>query len=451
MFSFKHAPWFYALAAAAFLAMGGAVWFMQFKLSRRDVPTPPNADEATIADREILRFSRKHPKLNYVQAIWELDDQGQDTGYELEVETNTEGSYLFPFRNVLDTPVELGFQQSACDCNSGDVCLLPKSEWQDIDALLTRTPWAEPRFASPPQWQTLRRDDPTPFVVPAGGHGLIRVRWDARKQVGSQLRIAIKFWSRDAAAPSGRQIDELKVPAKTVSPVLIVGPKTLALGALGPGAVRQLGLDFWSATRDHPDVAFAPREPSPHFQVDARPLSANECIDLQKKIRSQGMVRRVRSGFHVTATIRENANQQQLSQGPFAFTIAVKVDEIPIELAPTLSGMAKGDVEVGGPEDQEKIQLGTFVASEDRVVVVPLYADPKLAIEPLSSSPPFLKVQLKRSPKGSTPQQARWDLRVTVPAHAWIGPLPPHATVTLRIPGDTPRLINIPVVGLATQ
>ena len=113
--------------------------------------------------------------------------------------------------------------------------------------------------------------------------------------------------------------------------------------------------------------------------------------------------------------------------------------------------MARGEVEVGGPEDQEKIQLGTFSSSDPRIVVVPLFADPKRVIEPLSGNPKFLNVEVKRSPRGSTPQRARWDLKVTVPAHAWIGPLPAHAIVTLRISGGTPQLINIPVVGLATQ
>jgi hypothetical protein len=452
MFSFKNALWIYALSATAFVALvGGTVWFVQFRPSVREGPVTPQPGDSSNTDREILRFSRKDSSSNDVMAAWELDDQGQDIGYEMEVENNTEGHYFFPFRNVLGVPVELGFLQSACDCSSGDVCLMPASEWKAIDALLARTPWAEPSFSSPPQWRTLRGDDKTPFLVPADGHGVIRIHWDAHKRVGSHLRIAVQFWSRAVAEPKMRQINQLRVPVVVAAPLQLAGATAPSVGILEPGALRQDELYFWSATRDHPDVAFAPREATPHFRLVARPLSAEECVDLQKKLRGQGTRTRVRAGFRVSATIQELAEEQHMSQGRFEFAISIKIDEIPAEMTPTVTGTVKGEVEVGGPQDQEKVQLGTFPSSDKRVVVVPLFADPKLTIEPSVSNPKFLHVELKRSPKGSTPQRAQWDLKVTVPAHAWSGPLPAHATITLRVPGPQPRLINIPVVGVATQ
>ena len=179
---------------------GGAVWFMQFKPNARDLAAPPQPGEAS-SDREILRFSRRDPTSNLVRAVWELDEKGHDTGYELEVETNTEGSYFFPFRNVLGEAAELRFLKSACDCTSAEVCLLPQAEWLALDTLLARTPWAEPTFSNPPQWHTLSREDPAPCLVPADGQGVVRIRWDARKQAGSHLKIAIQLWSRPAAEP----------------------------------------------------------------------------------------------------------------------------------------------------------------------------------------------------------------------------------------------------------
>ena len=77
--------------------------------------------------------------------------------------------------------------------------------------------------------------------------------------------------------------------------------------------------------------------------------------------------------------------------------------------------------------------------------------DAGLKLELVSSYPESLKVELKRNEKGSTPQRGEWDLKVTIPAGAWTGPMPASAAVVVRVTGDAPRLVRIPVVGIATR
>ena len=103
-------------------------------------------------------------------------------------------------------------------------------------------------------------------------------------------------------------------------------------------------------------------------------------------------------------------------------------------------------------EDQGKVQFKTFPAAEDRTVVLPLYARPNLQLEKVSQYPEkVLNVNLRRNEKKSTPTRTAWDLEVTVPAGRWTGPLPPDAAVVLRIVGEPPRLVRIPVTGIATR
>src|SRR5438477_13016052 len=107
----------------AALGIGAMAWFVQFMPGRhRGEPVRPTPDSIAGADRELLRFRWPDPSRHAVHAIWELDKKGRDTGYELEIESGTEGHHDFPFHNVFGAPVELGLLQSACDCSSADVC-----------------------------------------------------------------------------------------------------------------------------------------------------------------------------------------------------------------------------------------------------------------------------------------------------------------------------------------
>lgn len=442
----------YSLRAGAILVLAagiaGLVWFIPWWHSRVPLPSPGHVKES---GDEILRFSRKEAGTNMTRAVWEFDDHGHDSGYERETEQNVPCYYYFAFRNVLGEPAEMGFLQANCDCTSGDVCLLPPTEWQAIDTLLVRTPWAEPTFGESPPWHTLSREENATFHVPADGHGLLRLRWDGRKPPGGHQKANVSFWSRSAARPKTMQTHLLYGSIKVSLPILFDPPKA-SIGTLVRGETKVVEFIAWSPTRDGPQVSFQPREISPLFQLEVGPLSAPECSQLEIKLRADGKLTRVRAAFRVKATIREQVGDRQLDQGPFSRAIQVILDELPLESPlPPITGTIKGEVEVGNVEGRDNVQLGTFPAAETRVVVVPLFTEPRFALEPVSTNPSCLKAELKHNVKGSTAQRARWDLKVTVPADAWTGPLPEASAIVLRIPGSPPRTIRLPVEGTATR
>ena len=96
---------------------------------------------------------RKDRVYPYVRAVWEREDKldettgtvvPQDSYYMLEYERLTDGVYYFTFRNSLGAPAEMGMAANDCDCGYAEVCLIPSAEWDTIDALLGKTPWATP-------------------------------------------------------------------------------------------------------------------------------------------------------------------------------------------------------------------------------------------------------------------------------------------------------------------
>ena len=159
----------------------------------------------------------------------------------------------------------------------------------------------------------------------------------------------------------------------------------------------------------------------------SRQLSEMECKALQKKLREKAeqakVLLRVRSAFLVKATVREQVGSHQMDQGPFLRKVPIYVDEIHVDHAtPVVAGVVKGIVEVGAYDDQGKVQLKSFPARDGATMVIPLFADPKLALEQVSHSPEGMKVELHKRPKQAGAQRAQWDLKVTVPPGTNVNP-----------------------------
>jgi hypothetical protein len=445
------------------VVVGGLTWVGQYmpswKKRQQGVADPIKPG----TDQKVLEFSpRSSRQPGEVSAVFERDESGDDTGYVLEVERGVLGHYYFPFRNGLGAAAEMGLKDQVCNCSESAVCILPADEWKKIDDLLTKTPWADPFSENKGlKWTELVRDEKTGIVVPSNGHGVIRVSWKGRKDPGIPLDIKMRFWSQPEGDVSSRQYTTLDVPAKMAVPFWYE-PLKQSAGQLGPGEKRQVEIYGWSSTRDKDklDVKFESDKDDPLFQVEARPLSLTECQELEKKMRlantpkgSQKImpITRVRSGYLIKATVYEQKGKLQMDQGPFLRNVPVILDGHPTEFpTPTVTGMVKGAVDVGGELDQGKVQFKSFPAAEAKTVVLPLYADSQIKLERVEQYPPSLQVELKRHDSKNT-SRTQWDLQVTVPARAWAGPLPEKSAVILRIAGDPPRLIRIPVVGNATQ
>jgi hypothetical protein len=377
------------------------------------------------------------------------------TGYALEVERDSQGSYYFPFTNRLGAAAEMGVADFACaECTSADVCLLPESEWQTAEEILGATPWSHPALNPEPAWHALSRSDRTGFKVPSDGRGILRLNWKARGGFGTPVRCGLRLWMEPQNDLSSRQFLTVAAPVVVSRPILFE-PDRRSVGILGPGQIAQVEFYCWSPMHDQPKVSFQPRKPDPLFQVEVRPLSAPECGELQETLsqKTKDQQRfRVRTGYHVKVTIREEHGKLQMPQGPFQRHLPIFVDGDDVEYArPAIVGIVKGEVDVGGEADQGRIQLKTFSTSEPKTAVIPVYASPQVKLEKCEHFPPFLEVELERNQRESTSQRAQWDLKVTVPAGKWTGEMPADSRVVLRIAGDAPRLIHIPVMGIATR
>jgi hypothetical protein len=471
------------------VVIGGVTWLVQYMPSWRR-PREPVQPSPGPEVREILKFSRPSGPYGLIHAVFEREVApdpkvlpphtatvvgmlGSPLGlgtwcacatlpglplreapYALETEPG-KGHYYFPFINKLSgVPAEFELYRAACDCSSAEICLLADGQWREIDAILAQTPWADPMLDPAPQWHKLTKNEHTGFKIPPGGCGILRINWTARKMFGEYLNINLEFWMQPEGDLNGRLRLPLMVPVVMSRPILFE-PDRQQVGVLGPGQKARAEFYCWSPTRDQLNVSFQPAGADPLFQIESRPLSVIECQELQEKLSKNGKEPRryrVRTGYHVTATLREGLGKLQMPQGPFQRHLPIRLDESALDY-PTavVVGIVKGDVDVGGEADQGRIQLRTFSASEPKTAVIPLYANSDVNLELSEHFPPFFKVELQKNARESTPQRAQWDLKLTVPAGEWTGELPTDSRVMVRIAGNPPRLINIPVVGLATR
>jgi hypothetical protein len=447
------------LAIVLFLAIvGGLTWYMQYMPGRgvvQDVPKGP----APVAVREVLRFVRTAEQVGPLHAVFEVNEEGKDAEYVLESEKGEKGEYSFLFHNVLDRPAEMEMDRADCDCTHADIGIVPYEQWTKIDAVLAKTPYAKPSFETEPEWYVCQKNQHNGIKIPAGAYGVLRVRWDGRKEPGGMLKLHLLFWCQPEGEQLNRQTVELWVPVKVVQP-LQFEPGKYPLGLLGPGDHQTAEFHVWSSTRDKPDVIFGPRdekEKDPLFKIDAKPLTPEQCKKLQHDLRTREkpllqIYTRVKAGYLVKVTVYEQADGHQMDQGPFIRPVPIILDEAPVTwTTPQVGGHIRGPLEVGGEADQAKVQLRLFSAAETKTAIVPIYGDPAFSLQIDHKYPPFLQVDLQRKTKESTAQRARWDLKVTIPAKAWTGALPDDSRVVLRIGGNPPRLVRIPVVGTATQ
>jgi hypothetical protein len=433
--------------------VGGITWLTQFLPSRGIVaPLPPVKGDERDKGKEVLSYSRPEGQFGTLHGIWERDASGKETPYMLENENGVAGYYDFPFRNVLGAPAEMELLESACDCSSAEVCVLPDQEWQKINAVWVKTPWIPVSLTTEPTWHQLTGS--SGVKIPEDGRGLLRVHWRTRNKAhGHQLNINLKFWSQPEGKPGARRVEQIYVPVVVAQPIMVEPPRYQGI-VLGSGAREVVEFYYWSGTRDDPKVSFQPREADPLFTVESRPLSADECRQLQDAENQKlgGPRYRVHSGFKVTATLYEQKGNQQMDQGPFARTVPIIVDGDVVDYAtPLITGVVRGEVEVGAHEDQGKVQLKTFARADGRTITVPLYADPRFAIKHAGHTPEVLQVELLRNDKGSTSQRAQWNLKVTVAPNTWSGPMPENAHILLKVLSDPPRNVRIPVVGTATR
>jgi hypothetical protein len=441
-----------------------------------DPPPPPPTTAA-----KALKFAEQADE-KVIRRIWDPPTQG-------EFEEGTNGHYDFWFENPQDVPVELGIAYKSCKCTVPSVCILSPEETQRYRTWSYGSAAAHVALAHQgmlpllgqmqldqevtPGWSRARLDwQPLPVNddqgVPVGPHfsGMLRIAWDGTKaQSGSQL-LKVDIWMQaqeGTSAPRARQTIEL--PVFWVTPLQFV-PPTLDAGELNPQQKRELLAVCWSSTRSWFPLHIEEKRGEPYFHCTCQPLTAEQRNAFAEGMRKKpakegeepGPKPRVLYAYQVHITVQERVSETaRMDMGPFGRKIVVAGPDSMVAEVP-LSGTVRGEIQVGGEDDNGKIRLGQFKAKTGTQKTVRLTANrPGLQLEfhhlelehKEEKSLPFLKLKGPTA-VGSSAEVMQWELRVQVPPGG--SPrLLENCAVVLKLvtPGGAYRFIRIPITGAA--
>ena len=432
------------------LAIGAIAWMTQYMPNWRTPASPVSTLQKHSGGdvKPVVEFVR-------TQAEWEKRAKADESQppYVREFEKGDKGHYDFPFRVAGDLPVEIGVAEWNCDCSQASVCTLPKEVWEKFVKDQQDAPETEPKLANDPAWEELPKDvdKKKGAKLDAGAHGLLRVAWDGRKGTGARLRLLLKIWSQPDGQLEQRRIDIVDVPIVMAPPIMYV-PDKAHVGILGSRDSGRAEFEVWSATRDSLDLLkLHDPVPDPLFFVETQVMSPAEIQELQKKLTGMKIASKVKSALRVVVTVHEQKDGKQFDQGPFSRALPVIFGETvyPDGRGPVVQGRVRGDVEVGGGDDQGKIVLKSFASRDGVLRKVPLSTEIMVPLVVESSYPPSLKVKLERSGKESTKSRARWLMTLDIPPNAISGTLPENSAVVLQLQTNPPRFVRIPIVGSA--
>jgi hypothetical protein len=113
-----------------------------------------------------------------------------------------------------------------------------------------------------------------------------------------------------------------------------------------------------------------------------------------------------------------------------------------------VTGVVRGELTVGNPEDHDRVSLGSFERDDGATRQITLTAEQSNWNLQVAEKPDFLTVDLHEE-KGVGVLGRMWTLTVKVPPQALSGPIPPHTTIVLQTTGGKGRRIRIPVTGNA--
>ncbi len=448
----------YAVSLALIVVViGGIAWVAQFLprwTQTRTVTPRGNTGAKTLLEfaRTMAQWSEKPPEPDSKEVAWR------------EVEPGQKGYYDFPFKNIAGEAVEINYYTSSCDCASVQVCALDAAEWERVSKAQADKP-AEPLvFAAEPVWQDLVKEPEWSklgsdvqkqkrLTVASDQGGLVRVRWVA-KSAGQEMKVMPVVWHQRAGdtRPNGQP---LGVPLAVSMPVRFYPPR-IHVGGLSLGAKATGEFHAWSSTRSDLDLKLTPNPADSLCDVVIKPLSKQECADLETSLRGDVVLTagkappRVLVAHHVQVTMHESRDGKQLDLGSFYRKLDVTLDNIPQRdvPGPEIVGRVHGGIVIGGSDDQGRVRFRTFNAREGAVKTVEISTDVKAQLETFKHDPSWIHVKLTRAAKQEDPKRTIWLLQVEVPsdtpaAHSFEEP----NAVILRIVGPPERFVRIPIEG----
>ena len=157
-------------------------------------------------------------------------------------------------------------------------------------------------------------------------------------------------------------------------------------------------------------------------------------------------------------TLLDRVHGRQFDTGPFRRQVRLTASDPAVDpLLVTIVGSVEGDVQVGGPEDNGRISLGTFdrtVGSKRSLTLSTELPNVQLAID-RTTLPEYLQATLSDKPVLRAGHWT-WRLEVAVKPEAANGIFPRDdapayrdSAVYVKVHGDNPRTLRIPVEGNA--
>ncbi len=431
-----------ATALIFVVVVGAVTWVVQYmpnyrSAERKSTPITKNDN----APKELVAFNR-------ATATWDANDPD----YVKEYERGSRGHYDFFVESKVDEALEFGLFRTSCDCTSLEFALLPRAEWDRLTQEQAATPGKALDFTA--TWTKLEPGETKLASLPAASQAVVRITWNGKKESGSRLRLGVEVFAQPNGEISRRVFQRLEVPV-VMAMHMMFEPSRLYFGPLAP-MDKQVG-DFtvWSATRDRLDVRCVDKDEKvhPNFEFETRPLSTLELQQLQASLKEKKNLSRVLSATRVKVTVHEQRNGSFLHQGVYQQSVYMKLPEDEeITPGPLMIVTVKSDVEVGAAEDRGMLDLKSFSSLSGVSKRFVLWTENNVELESTKDHvPSYIEVKLGKDKLQTRAGKTKWILQVTVPGGVAGGAFPENSVIILRIPGNSPRYLRIPVVGTAAQ
>jgi hypothetical protein len=466
--------------AVALLVMVGLVFGVVFFKNYLSGTTPsPSANAPTAPTQGVnapLIFPVPYPDKDKPDAVGTIVDWKPRSAGEFELHTT--GHYDFWFDNPHDWPVNIRVDSVNCTCARVEACTFPTEEgqrfrrWQVasgvfpalqahcglpgvLGQLFRDVAAPHPDLVVNLKWKVLltadKKDTAASLVAPPKGAGIIRVYW-AAKEEGLKRVTAQLVTHPEGVTPAAEDKPRLEIPTKLTPAMRFDPPLSMAVGDLAGRDTRDAVVLCWSpyyaAFNLKARVLNRDRQEDPCITCAVRPLTDAERDELAQRQES-----RVLSGYRVDVKVHERISERQMLElGPLMRRVQLVTDLLPDPAGPLLTGVVRGEVQIGTPEDNERIDLKSFPAEQGKRKEVAVVTEPGCDLESgaIECDPDFLKVALvQRQAAAKDGSGAVWTLQVDVPPGRAFGPLPSHSAIYLQLKGNPPRRIRIPVLGNA--
>jgi hypothetical protein len=384
--------------------------------------------------------------------------------YIAEYEYNDRAHYDFPVENISGGDLLIALDKTECDCSELLFAPVSSEIWSEYSDRLAKRRYDPLDVKHEFTWEKFvdtARDKQQPHAairMPANSKGVIRTGWHVRKSVGVDLNLHWKISFRKVDGDQyDRQIEDFWVPAKVVRGVNFEIP-SLELGTLSPGSNFSHVFKAWSATRASGKLELKPQIDDGLCIAEVTPITDPGAIKrTQDVMLSIGKTySRVLALWEVRVTVRESAPGKQLDLGlverPFTIFLDGKPQGPHDSPVPFLVKChVQGDVDVGPPNANGRINLGNFLRRNGKDMSVRILAKNDCELSLLENYPSFLKVELRRDENAKVAVGKKsWHLDVKVLEDRVSGTID-NCVIELRTSGANSRLIRVPVIGTATN